>query len=862
MKPWHALRIDDIKRIQAAGPKDFLPNRLHGEEAIRWPVLLLRQFKGLLILILFVAVALSFLIGDKIDAFTIVIIILINAWLGFIQEWKAEVAIKNLKRMLTPHCHVIREGREQVVSSEQLVPGDHVLLSAGSVVPADLRLITATDLKADESALTGESLAVGKHNEVLPESTVLTERYNMAWMGTHIVNGHAEGLVVATGMETELGRIAELTGGIQEAQTRLQKQLDRLARQLGALALAISMVVVLVGIVSGKDILLMMMTGVSLAVAAVPEGLPAVVTITLALGMSAMARRKVLLRHMQAAETLGAVSVICTDKTGTLTKNEMAVQKIWLASGVASVDAGPNSNGDLMTLLETGLKCSHTRMEQVEGSWEAVGSPTEAALAVAAMKAGLRRPDARSIIKEYAFNSERKRMSVIERVADGLLVHMKGAPEVLLAHSSHLSVNGVTIELTAAWRKEIETACAAMGAQGTRTLALARKHIPVQSGEIAEAEAEDCLTFLGIVGLSDPPREEVPAALVKARQAGIRVILITGDSPDTALAISNQIGLPAERAITGAEIKRMTDDDLLLALKHNILFARAVPEDKFRIVKLLQAQGQLVAMTGDGVNDAPALKQADIGIAMGIRGTDVARGASDAVLLDDNFASIISAVAEGRRQYANIRKFVFFLTSHSIGEVFAVFFSILLGGPLMLRPIQILWINLLTDGVTALALSVEKPEKDIMEKPPRAYDQPLINRRAMLVLALGGLYAGLSTLILFNFYLGQSYVFASTMAFTNIVMTAQMLALSFRNLSGPLSAIGWFSNPWIIMAIASMTLMQVLAVYLPALQKGLHTTSMSAGDWSIILLIMLPLFIVPEIYKWICRNNDRNEGIL
>ncbi|MGZ9097511.1 MAG: cation-translocating P-type ATPase [Micavibrio sp.] len=870
MRLWYALSIEETEKVLEEGPKNYGPNRLEGEDSIRWPMLLARQFGNLLVLILAVAAILSFFVGDEIDALAIVIIIILNALLGFVQEWKAETALKNLKNILSPRCRVLRNGHEEEIESEKLIPGDRVLLRAGNAVPADLRLVQVTNLKADESALTGESIAANKHTDALPENASLTDRHNMVWMGTHIVNGHGEGLVVATGMDTEFGRIAGLTGAIAETQTRLQKHLNILARQLGVLALVLSFAVVMIGVLGGRDLAQVLMTGISLAVAAVPEGLPAVVTITLALGMSAMARKKALLRHMQAAETLGAVSVICTDKTGTLTKNEMTVQKIWIAGGEIDVggagyvpegsfskgghDFEPQLYSDLMALLDTGRKCNHARIEEDDKGWKIIGSPTEAALIVVAEKAGLKQNHGTCIVTEHSFNSDRKRMSVIEEAADGMIVHVKGAPEVLLPLSRYFMVEGEKVELTDSMREDIRRAYEGMAKGGVRTLALARRSISSPLRDIEEEEAESDLVFLGVVGVSDPPRPEVREALRQAQQAGIRVILITGDSPDTALAVSRQIGLKAVRAVTGSDIKALTDDALFELLKEDILFARTVPEDKFRLVKLLQAQGQLVAMTGDGVNDAPALKQADIGVAMGIRGTDVAKGAADIVLMDDNFATIIAAVAEGRRQYANIRKFVYLLTSHSIGEVSAVFFNILLGGPLILLPIQILWINLATDGVTALALSVEKAEVTVMDEPPRLANQPLLSKNIMVILGLAGFYVGISSLILFEIYLDQSYALASTVAFTNIVMTAQVLALSFRSLQGPLTSIGWFSNPWILTAIFAMTMMQAAAIYTPFLQNILHTVPLSVQEWGVIVIVILPLLIIPEIYKGVKRN--------
>lgn len=864
MKPWHALNPEEAKRFLEQAPKPYAPNRLDEDEGTRWHIILARQFKGLLILILAVAVILSFLVGDRIDALAILAIIALNAALGFLQEWKAETALQNLKKMLAPRCRVIRNGQEQEINAIDLIPGDTVSLSTGNAIPADLRLISTTNLKTDESVLTGESLPVNKHTVTLPEDTPVAERRNMAWMGTHVVNGHAEGLVVATGMDTEFGRIAKLTGGIKETQTRLQKHLEVLGRQLGIMALLVSFSIILIGIISGRDLVQVIMTGISLAVAAVPEGLPAVVTITLALGVSAMARKKALLRRLQAAETLGAVSVICTDKTGTLTKNEMTVQKIWLAGGEIDVSgAGYDPKGifsknrqpievplhqDLMILLDTGSKCNHARIEKANQGWRVIGSPTEAALIVAAEKAGLQQGHGAVMETEFSFSSERKRMSVVESSGDKKIVHVKGAPEVILSLCDHILVGGRNERLTESYRAELEKAYKNFARKGLRTLALARKIVP-ESMMLNEGTAESGLTFLGIVGVIDPPRPEVSDALAMAQSAGIKVVVITGDSPDTALAISQQIGLKEGRAVTGSETNRMSDDDLAILLRENVLFARTIPEDKLRIVKLLQAQGHLVAMTGDGVNDAPALKQADIGIAMGIRGTDVAKGAADIVLTDDNFASIVAAVEEGRRQYANIRKFVQFLTAHSIGEVSAVFFNILFGGPLILLPIQILWINLATDSVTALALSVEKAEKNVMSQPPRLLNRTFIDKTAMIFMAVSGLYIGLSTLALFEFYLDRSHVLASTVAFTNIVITAQVLALSFRSYQGPMSSIGWFSNPWMALAIFAMVLMQMTAIYVPGMQIILHTAPLSINEWGIIGVVALPLFLVPEITK-------------
>ena len=870
---WHAVDVTTIESHPPQPAGDGAGNTLPRDAAPSWPAIFLRQFKSILILILGVAALLAFMVGERLDAVAILAIVILNAGLGFAQEWKAETTLHNLRRMLAPRCRVLRNGVAVEIDAALLVPGDRVLLAAGSAVPADLRLIRITNLKADESALTGESGALSKTINALPADTPLAERTNMAWMGTHIVNGHGEGIVTAIGTGTEFGRIACLARTINEGQTHLQKHLDILARQLGAFALFISAAVIIIGIVSGHDIAHMMMTGISLAVAAIPEGLPAVVTITLALGIGAMARRRALLRHLQAAETLGAVSVICTDKTGTLTRNEMTLQKIWLADGEIDISGAgyipegvftgnnniitPAARPALITFLETGRACNSAAVIQKNAQWHITGSATEAALLVAAMKAGMDQHNPANVSTEFSFNSDRKRMSIVTAHDGALIAHVKGAPESLLSLCTHILIGTKTVPITDENRAAINAACADFANGGLRTLALARRMLSAET-PLTEQTAESGLTFVGIAGLIDPPRPEAAQALALARSAGIRVIVITGDSADTARAVTGQIGLSITSTITGTELATMDDDTLKQRLAAgDCLFARAVPEDKYRIVMALQAQGHLVAMTGDGVNDAPALKQADIGIAMGIRGTDVAKSASDIILTDDNFSTIVAAIEEGRRQYDNIRKFVQFLVAHSIGEVAAVFLNILSGAPLILLPVQILWINLATDSITALALSVEKAEDNIMRGAPRDPNAPIITRRAMISLGAAGLYIGFVTLALFHHYLPQSTKMASTIAFTTIVITAQALVIGFRSFTRPLSVAGWFSNPWLLAAIAFIICLHAAALYHPLLQAALHTVPLSLQDWALIAAVALPLLAVPEIVKIIRYRKER-----
>jgi Ca2+-transporting ATPase len=876
---WHSLNADEVLKRLSSDLRTGLsaqdaqrrlhetgPNVLQETGAVRWYVILGRQFIDTLIIILFIATLIAWALGEWVDALTIFIIIIVNGILGFAQEWKAENAIKALKRMLEPKCYVVRDGLEQNIDAKNLVPGDVVVLKVGDFVPADLRIIQSANLTTDESSLTGESESVDKTTDPTVSDAPLAEKYSMAWMGTSVSNGRGFGVVVATGMKTEFGRIASITQSVTREITPLQRQLGTLGKQLGLIAIAISALVGISGWLLGKPLLDMFMTGIALAVAVVPEGLPAVVTITLALGVRAMVKRKALLRRMQAAETLGMTTVICTDKTGTLTQNQMTVERIWLSSGSVEVTgtgydpAGhleqegikidPQQNQDLLALFKTGLRCNHSQLIKMEKGWSEIGEPTEAALVVVAYKAWLNPMESSHVVMEIPFSSKRKRMAIIEKISDGLVAHVKGAPEIILERCTRILENSVERELAEEDRQAALATVREFAKGGLRTLALARRRLP----HLLDEDDIECeLTLLGIVGIMDPPHSEVPDALQLAEQAGIRVIMITGDNPNTAMSIAKQIGLKAKRAITGTELDQMEDDDLQKILQEDILFARTTPEHKMRIVKILQNQDEVVAMTGDGVNDAPALKQAQIGISMGMRGTDVAKGASDMILTDDNFASIINAVEEGRREYDNIRKFVHYLMSSNMGEVIAIFLNILIGGPLILLPVQILWMNLITDGVTALALAMEPAEKGIMERPPRPSRVQILNRGSITMIFLVGSYIGLATLGLFYYYLGSdqegSAERAQTVAFVAIILIQMITIFNFRSLYTPITQTRFLSNPWVIAAFCGNLLLQISAVYVPALQKALHTVPLEAKDWGFILLVAAPVFLAIEIYK-------------
>jgi Ca2+-transporting ATPase len=784
-----------------------------------------------------------------------------------VQEWRAEQALAALRGMLAPRCVALRNGHEQTIDAAGLVPGDVVELTAGDRVPADLRLLRTRELEVDEAALTGESLPVRKDPAPVDAAAALSARSNMAWMGTHVAAGRARGVVTATGMATEFGTVAALTQEVEQEATPLQQALGRLGRRLGIAAVVLSAGVAVLGAVLGKPVGEMLLTGISLAVAVVPEGLPAVVTLTLALGVRALLRRHALLRRLPAAESLGAARVICTDKTGTLTQGTMTVRHIWLPAGAVEVtgvghdpaghfEAGGErcdyrARGDLLALLEVGLRCSHARLRREGARWIAHGTPTETALLVAAYKAWLEPDDAAVVETELPFDSTRKRMTIVARTAEGGRVALvKGAPEGLLERATHWR-RGDTVEaLGERERAEVRAAVEQLAAAGLRTLALARRELPGDSA-LTASDVERGLTLLGVVGICP----EVPAAVAEARAAGIQVVMVTGDAPATARAVSEQIGLPVSRSITGPELDDLDDAALAEALQTEVCFARTTPAQKLRIVESAQALGQVVGMTGDGVNDAPALKRADIGIAMGIRGTDVARQASDLVLTDDNFATIVAAVAEGRRQFANIRKFVRYLLSSNVGEIVAIACNIALGGPLILLPVQILWMNLVTDGLTAVARGAERAEVDAMQCPPRGRDEPVMGRGGSWhVLAMGG-WIGIATLWCFQHYLSDpaAAARAQTLAFTGIILFEKANVLNFRALRSPLHAIGWLSNPWLLLAIAATMGIQAAAVYWPPLQSLLHTVPLTAGDWVLLVAVAAPIFVVPELVKLVRR---------
>ena len=822
----------------------------------------LRQFTGLLVLILIAAAVIALVLGETIDAMAIGLVLILNAVLGFVQEWRAETALDALKSMLTPYALVVRDGEERVIPARELVPGDLVIVTAGEAVPADLQLDAATELKIDESIVTGESVPVDKSASAEDEAGRLMT-------GTAVVSGRGEGVVTAIGTDTAFGRIAEMTGSVEIKTTHLQRQLGRLARQIGVASILIAAMIVLLGTLVGRPALEMFMTGLSLAVAMVPEGLPAVVTITLALGAAAMARKQALARRLQAVETLGAASVICTDKTGTLTENKMTATRIWMADAVYDVTGSgydpmghisrdgnrvrASDDPALAELLTTAITCTHASIVREGNDWRMIGAPTEGALVTLAYKGWTPLPDDRATLAERPFSSERKSMSMVVRDGAAFRHHVKGAPEVILSMASRLRMASGDRVLTDADHNTIRQAYDQMASDGLRVMALASK----SSGDDSLDERD--FVFLGLVGLIDPPRPEVRNAVRGAHMAGIRIIMITGDSPVTARAIAGQLGMGRPRCVEGQDIDTLSDTELADLLDSDVLFARTRPEHKLRIVAALQDKGHIVAMTGDGVNDAPALKRADIGIAMGLRGTDVSKNAADLVLIDDNFATIVNAIAEGRRQFDNVRKFVRYLLSSNAGEVLAIVVNLLLGGPLIFLATQILWMNLITDSLTAAALGLEKGERQQMEEPPRSRDESILGINGGLLIALFGLYTGTASLWIFYSLLPLGLDVARTAAFTGMVVFEKFSVFAFRSLTQPCWRIGWFSNPFLLAALGASLVAQVLAVYWPPLQTLLQTTALDAEIWGTILILALPLVIIPEVIKSTVRLGKKPE---
>ncbi len=857
------------------------PNQLAETTPPPWWHKLLEQFNQLVIWILLAATILSGALGDWLEAGAILAIVVLNALLGFFQERKAEEALSSLRKLSSPSACVVRDGSLHNLAAAELVRGDIVDLGAGDIVPADLRLLRNFGLKMQEAALTGESTPADKDAEaVLPNESTIPERINMVFLGTSVVAGRARGVVVATGMWSELGRIAGFLQSEQREPTPLQKRLEELGRVLIFACLALVALIFVLQLWRGESLAHTFLLAISLAVAAVPEGLPAVVTIALALGLQRMVKRHALIRRLASVETLGSVTVICSDKTGTLTRNEMTATEIVTASehyritgsgyvpeGEFLGNSGPAAQplpAELARALQIGLWCNLSQLEppdEKDGRWRIVGDPTEGALVVAARKAGLQRDPADVILHEIPFDSERKLMSIVVQDAhEQTLIYTKGAPEILLERCAFEQRPNEIVTLSPARREELLQQSREMAGRALRVLGLAWR----EADESFKTHAERDLIFVALAGLIDPPRAEARVAVAKCKLAGIRPVMITGDHPATALAIARQSGIAREqdRVVTGRQLDRLSDEELLAEVEQIPVYARVSPEHKLRVVKALKARGQVVAMTGDGVNDAPAVMMADIGIAMGITGTDVTQEASDMVLTDDNFASIVNAVEEGRGIYDNIQAFVHYLLSCNASEIALVLFAAVIGWPVPLIPIQLLWINLITDGIPALALAMEKPAADVMRRRPRPPEEAFFTRaRATRILRHGFLIAAVTIGGFSYAYLGHGIARAQATAFYVTTFAQLFFSFACRSQRRALPQLGLFSNPYLLGAIVLSSIVQLSLLWFPLTLRIFFVSPPSFGfDWVLIFLLALAPVCLVEIRKMI-RGRHGGEPI-
>jgi Ca2+-transporting ATPase len=837
-----------------------------------------------LVLLLLGAAVLSALLGEVVDAAAILAIVVLNATLGVVQEARAARSLRALRTLVIPTVQTLRDGQWTSLPAAELVPGDVVQVQSGDRVPADLRLLETSQLQINEAALTGESTPVAKRAEtVLDPDVALGDCINSAFMGTMVTTGRGRGLVIATGGQTQLGRIAALIAVTEAEATPLQRRLARLGWVLSLAALALCGLMFVGGVLRGLAPLPMFMTAVSLAIAAVPEGLPATVTMCLALGTQRMLRRHALMRQLPAVETLGSATVICTDKTGTLTQNVMTVARLFVDDTMMTVTGdgyaphgaflcegtpiNPTASIPLLELCRAAVLCNDAQLQHIgpdnaaATAWQIVGEPTEGALAVLAAKAGLWRTTeerAAPRVTEISFDAQRKRMTTIHRRGDRFMAYVKGAPESVLACCHRELVAGAVRPLDAARRACLVRVATTLADDGLRVLALARRVLPALPDPADAATVECELELLGFAGLHDPPRPEVGEAISVARQAGLRTIMITGDHPATARAIGRTLGMEVGEGavLDGATLNAMSEAALVEATCHVSVFARVTPEQKLRIVQALRARGEVVAMTGDGMNDAPALKQADIGVAMGLTGTDVAKDTADMVLTDDNYASIVAAVEEGRTIYANIRKCVFYLLSCNIGEMGVVCGAILLGWPVPLRPIHLLWLNLITDGLPALALGLERGDPDTMRQPPRAPSEPLLDGMMRWGISLQGMIITVATLAVFQgaLYRHGDLTMAQTMALVTLVSCELLRAFTARSERHSLWASGICSNRFLVGAVASSLALLLAVVSLPWLNPMFHTVALPGQAWlSVLPWVMLPA-LVAELTKGLQRR--------
>ena len=862
--------------------QDFGPNEIPEKKAKHPVLIFLKQFHSILIYILIAAAAISFFISHVVDAYVILAVILINAIIGFIQENKAERSIQALKRMIVPYAKVFREGKLLQVHAKELVPGDIIFLEEGDRIPADARLLEVKNTRTVEASLTGESLPIDKDVKVLPEKIGLADRKNMVWMGTFVAGGQAKAVVVSTGIKTAIGKVATSIEKIKKVKGHFEKKTDILARQMGIIAVVCAFIVFLVGfLVRGFEFSEIFLFTIASLVAGIPEGLPAVLVIVLAIGAYRMAKRNAIIRTLPATETLGVATIIATDKTGTLTQNTMNVEKIilpgedeitvsgegWRPSGDFSQKdniIAPLENSRLSKLLHIACVCNNARIAKEEDEkYKIIGDPTEAALVVLAEKAGLKKEELlekEKRIDDLPFNPElkyRASLSVLVKEDRKKEIYVVGAPEAVLAHSSFMLGEKGEKKITQEEKQEILAGIQGLAKKAMRVLGLAYKITPASTDNLSEDLVND-LVLVGIVGMLDPPRPQVKEAIAKAKKAGIRVIMKTGDHKDTAVAIAKEIGMIGEKAkskcpevLTEQELLKLSEEEFKETIKHVSIFARLTPAMKLKIVEVLQKQGHIVAMTGDGVNDAPALKRADIGVAMGIIGTDVAREASAIVLADDNFASIVYAIEEGRTVFTNTRQASSFLVTTNFAESISIITTMLLGLPLPLLPTQLLWLNLVTDGVTDVALAAEPSHEDVLEEPPRKAKENILSKEIIpFILIMAGIMV-IFTLIIFKTYLPSGIEKARTGAFTVMAFTQLFNVLNMRSLKRSIFKIGLFSNKFIVASLIASVFLLAMVLYVPFFQGVFQFVPLGLLEILIIILLSSSVLWLGELYKYL-----------
>ena len=865
-RPWHCLSADEaLARLGIAGERGlsaaeaaerlgrFGPNAIR-EHARRSPLRMLAgQFTDFMIVVLMVAAAISALIGEPEDSIVILVIVVLNAIVGFVQEYRAERAMAALKQLAAAAARVVRDGNVAEIAAPELVPGDVVLLEAGNVVPADMRLLESAPLRVEEAALTGESVPVDKRTAPLADREApLGDRRNMAYKGTTVVYGRGRAVVVATGMQTELGKIATLLSGESEGRTPLQKRLTHFGKRISVVCLVLCVAIFALGIARGEPFALMLLTAVSLAVAAIPEALPAVITTALALGAYRMVRKNALIRRLPAVETLGSVTYVCSDKTGTLTENKMRVERLVVDGQAHAREEAPRSEAGRLLLVAMAL--SNDAVANRESG--ATGDPTEVALLLAAREAGFEK-DALALsmprVAEVPFDAERQRMTTVHRADGGFVAFTKGSPERVVERCATMLVGD---EVTAIDRDAVLAEAGRMAASGLRVLALALRRWQDVPELMTPEGAENELTLLGLAGLMDPPRAEAFEAVALCKSAGIVPVMVTGDHPETARAIAERLGIvaPGGRVVTGRELAEVASEALRREARGVAVYARVSPAQKIAIVEALQASGECVAMTGDGVNDAPALKRADIGVAMGRIGTDVAREASSMTLLDDNFATIVVAVREGRRIYDNIRKFIRFVMGGNSGEIWTIAAAPLFGLPLPLLPIQILWVNLITDGLPGLALAVEPEEKGIMRRPPRPVRESIFANGLWQHVIWVGLLIGAICIGIQAWAIGRGSDAWQTMVFTALAFCQMYHVLAIRSERESTLAIGPFSNMLLIGAVLLTVVLQLALVYVPALNPIFNTQPLTLEELAVSALAPALVFVGVETEKWLVRR--------